>query len=283
MISKLFKIANLTFKIIYPEAVTPPDNFLLFECENIKETYTYQISITDKLPSPEGDIIARREDIVIYRNGEYETRLLAARGTEGYYALYRELPDDHCSIFLDRSYSDLFSLDTVFSSLFALERRLLSLGGFVLHCAYLNHKEKAILFSAPSGAGKSTQAGLWEKYRGSKTENGDRALIIKEDGKWFACGWPVCGSSEICNNTKHQILTVVTLDKATDNSIRPLSGMQAFSKLYSEVTVNSWDKKSAVNAMDLLEDFVKEIPVYHLACDISEKAVETLESMISDL
>lgn len=39
---------------------------------------------------------------------------------------------------------------------------------FILHSSYINFNGKAILFSAPSGAGKSTQADLWEKIRTSR-------------------------------------------------------------------------------------------------------------------
>ncbi|WP_370839368.1 hypothetical protein [Intestinibacter bartlettii] len=35
-------------------------------------------------------------------------------------------------------------------------------------------KDKGILFSAPSGTGKSTQADLWEKYENAEIINGDR-------------------------------------------------------------------------------------------------------------
>ena len=33
--------------------------------------------------------------------------------------------------------------------------------------------------------------------------------------------------------------------------------------------------------MDLIEDLVTNVPVYHLSCTISEEAVQTLEQMIA--
>lgn len=52
----------------------------------------------------------------------------------------------------------------------------------VLHCAYMQREGKAILFSAPGGTGKTTQATLWEKHRGTRVVNGDKALIRRVDG-----------------------------------------------------------------------------------------------------
>ena len=52
-------------------------------------------------------------------------------------------------------------------------------------------QNKAILFSAPSGTGKSTQADLWQKYvRGVEIINGDRAIIGIEDNGVKAYGLP---------------------------------------------------------------------------------------------
>ena len=71
-------------------------------------------------------------------------------------------------------------IDPLFTSLLALERRLVRKDQMVLHCAYVEYRGEAILFSAPSETGKTTQAGLWEKYRGSRTVNGDRSLLGKK-------------------------------------------------------------------------------------------------------
>ena len=52
------------------------------------------------------------------------------------------------------------------------------LGMLVLHSAYIvTSAGEAILFSGPSGVGKSTQAALWERCAGARVVNGDRALV----------------------------------------------------------------------------------------------------------
>ena len=51
---------------------------------------------------------------------------------------------------------------------------MLAKDAMVLHCSVLKVKSGVILFSGPSGIGKSTQAGLWTKYRKARVINGDR-------------------------------------------------------------------------------------------------------------
>ena len=43
------------------------------------------------------------------------------------------------------------------------------------------------------------------------------------------------------------------------------------------MTMNRWDREEQVKNLDLLERLVGKVPIYHLACDISEDAVKTLE------
>ena len=44
--------------------------------------------------------------------------------------------------------------------------------------------------------------------------------------------------------------------------------------------MNRWDREGMVHSLDLLEQLAGKVPVYHLACDISEDAVKTLEQEI---
>ena len=197
---RIFQIGDFTFRLICPEGVTPPENFMLFAQEADSGTchapedgvaaghdgteniysYTYNIEITERLPDPAGTCVAKRLDLAVYRQGEYESRLIGVKGMDGYYACYREVSPDRAEIALAGDRISGLHIDPVFSSLFAFERRMVQRDSMILHCAYVEYEGEAILFSAPSETGKTTQANLWEKYRGSRTVNGDRALLGRE-------------------------------------------------------------------------------------------------------
>ena len=282
MITKKFRIGTFVFTLSYPEEFEPAENFLLFETEEDTEsTYFYNIELADHLPETEGIPAVTREDIVVLKNGTLENRVLGVKGNPLPYAYYHETDEKHASVVFVKNRMEGLNIDPLFVSLLALERRIVKHDGLILHCAYLDHNGEAVLFSADSGTGKSTQAGLWEKYRpGSRQINGDKALLQKVDGVWTARAWPVCGSSEICRIQDTKIKAVVMLSQAKDNSAARLSPMQAFSLIYPQITCNRWNRKDNIHTMDLLDDLIACIPVWHLACNISEDAVKCLEDSI---
>lgn len=277
---RIFQIGDFVFRLICPEEVAPPDRFMLFACDTGAKAvpeYTYRIRVSEQFPEPEGKETARRPDLTVFRNGIFESRMIGVKGVEGYYACYREISDDSAEITLAKERIGSLNIDPVFSSLFAFERRMIQKGQMILHCAYVEYKGKAILFSAPSETGKTTQANLWEKYRGSRTINGDRALLGRKDGIWYAQGWPVCGTSEVCHNECVPVRAVVMLSQQKENRAVMLTQGQAFPLLYSQITVNKWNREDHVRTMDLIEAFLGSVPVLHLGCSISEEAVECLE------
>lgn len=164
---------------------------------------------------------------------------------------------------------------------FWTEKQAIRDHAMILHSAYMCYEDTAVLFSAPSETGKSTQAGLWEKYRGTWTVNGDRSLLIREEDGWYANGWPVCGSSEICNNKSYPVRAIVMLSQAKENRISRLKGLEALRKVMEQITINAWNSEFQIQAMDELEILLKEVPVYHLECDISEDAVRCLEDVLA--
>ena len=209
-----------------------------------------------------------------------ESRLIGVKGTEGYYACYQETSPDCAEITFAGNRIGGLHIDPVFSSLLALERRLVKRDNIILHCAYVEYHGEAILFSAPSETGKTTQANLWEKYRGSRTVNGDRSLLGKKDGRWTAQGWPVCGTSEVCHDEAFPIRAVVMLSQAKENRAVRMTPGHAFPLVYSQITVNRWNREDHIHTMDLIQDLLESVPVYHLGCTISEEAVECLARIL---
>lgn len=280
--NKFFQIGSFCFSLSYPEEVKLPDNFLLFENPNAKPEYFYSIHLTENFPAPEGNSIAMRRDLEVFHSENLESRLIGSVNWDAFHASYIERDPVHADIYMDSLYAEGSDIDTMFCGLLALERRMVQHDSLILHCAYIRYKDEAILFSAPSETGKTTQANLWEKYRHSETINGDKSLLQKIDGRWMAQGWPVCGSSDVCRNESTPIRAIVMLSQDRTNHAERLKGMAAFTQLYSQITVNSWNRDFVNHNMDLIEQLITDVPVYHLGCTISEEAVSCLANALYD-
>jgi hypothetical protein len=277
---KNFLIAGFRFKLCYDPDINIPINFLKFEQTDGITEYRYEIMISDELSIPEGNLIARREDILIFRFKDLESRLIGMKGSSDYYASYQEISDKLARITIRIDKLEGLHIDPIFSSLFAFERRLVIRNSLIFHCAYLCHQEEAILFSAPSGGGKSTQADLWEKYQNGKIINGDRAVLRKISGNWITEGWPVSGTSGICQNISMPVKAIVMLSQSTDNQVRKLTKREAVQLLYAQITINYWNKENITKTLDLLDEIVTQIPIYHFACNISKEAVTCLKKVV---
>lgn len=151
-------------------------------------------------------------------------------------------------------------------------------GRFILHSSYLSYNGEAILFTAPSGGGKSTQAALWEACRpGSEIINGDRSILSCDEGIPMVHSLPLCGSSGIAKNRKMPIRAIVVLGKADENQITVLSKREAFRSILSESAVHTWDSYGTEKITDVLLHILEKVPVCRLECRPDETAVECLE------
>lgn len=161
-------------------------------------------------------------------------------------------------------------------NLIGLEKLLLDNSSFLLHSSFIRFQGKGILFSAPCGTGKSTQADLWTLYRGSETLNGDRAGVRLCCGRWMAYGMPFAGTSGIYRNENAPITAIVTLTQGPENVIRRLRPMEAIRRLLSECSCRRWDTEFMNQMIDLLMKLVSQVPVYLLECRPDEGAVDLL-------
>ncbi|MBQ8619668.1 MAG: hypothetical protein IJ418_19475 [Clostridia bacterium] len=167
-----------------------------------------------------------------------------------------------------------------FINYLALEQMFLRFGGLFLHSSHVRVGDKALLFSAPSGTGKSTQADLWEKHAGAEVMNGDRTLLRKKDGVWHAYGCPMCGTSGIHKQGNEPIHAIVMLSQGTDNTVRRLTPGEAFQRMYPEITVPKWNRELVLRAMELLDDVMANVPIYAFSCTKDESAVTALREAI---
>lgn len=138
---------------------------------------------------------------------------------------------------------------------------------------------KAVLFSAPCGTGKSTHTGLWRKYFGE-----DKAIIINDDkpairlmgDTFYVYGTPWSGKSDLNTNVKVPLQAIVFLEQASENCIERLSNKDAVRWLYYQSLrpTGPRSEEKTSNLLNLLDKIVCQIPIYKMGCTISEEAVE---------
>mgnify|MGYP000535552139 CR=1 FL=1 len=220
--------------------------------------YTYIITAVDILPEAEGELIVDRVDLQVFHTKEgLESRRIGVKGEARPYAFYRETAQNSCGGFSSAGgiWQKLKMYEVVFCfALLALERRLAEQPCLILHCAYTEYQGQSnALFCTIGKRAKSTQAGLWEQYRESRTVNGDKALLEYDGTAWTANGWPVCGTSGVCENKKLPVGCIVMLSQAKTNQAWRLRPAEAFTSLYGQITMNRWDREGLVHSLDLLE------------------------------
>lgn len=161
-----------------------------------------------------------------------------------------------------------------------LHRALLRKQRPVLHGSYIDWNGSAILFTAPSGTGKSTQARLWKECEGSEIINGDRVLLGKRQNIWHAFGFPNCGSSQICVNRALPIRAIVVLEQGSENRVEQLSVSQKLRSLVSGMAIYHWDERDVQNAVELGAELLSKVPVVKLVCRPDRDAVAVLKEYL---
>ncbi|MCD8049616.1 MAG: hypothetical protein LUG52_08480 [Clostridia bacterium] len=146
----------------------------------------------------------------------------------------------------------------------------------VLHGACISHKGKGILFTAASGTGKSTHIGLWKRYIGADVDivNGDKPIFHIEDDKITAYDTPWCGKEGW--NRKHSapMGAICFLRRTEDgaNHIRKIDPEEAISLMLRQM-FHPYEPDATELMLDLFDKMLESLPMYLLACDISEDAV----------
>lgn len=156
-------------------------------------------------------------------------------------------------------------------------------GTLLFHASCVDYNGKGILFTGASGIGKTTQAELWQRFKGAEIINGDKAFVRCTDEGIFAYGLPWKGSSEYCLNRKTQLKGIVVLSQSDENRITKLTSAEIMQLCMPNAFLPHWDKNCLNHALDSFEKLMNNIPVWLLSCRPDEDAVKlTYDTVFSD-
>lgn len=187
------------------------------------------------------------------------------RGTFGDILLANSDWSEATSFFLPKADKDYALVLAALCSRFSYFNTLL------VHSSFIIYQGKGVLFTGKSGIGKTTQAELWEKYKGAEVVNGDKAFIRAVDGKFFAYGLPWKGSSEYCLNKSAELVGIVALEQSNENCISTLEN--SVERLLPHIFLPHWDKLCLAKALDTFDSLIKNVPLWLLECRPDEEAV----------
>ncbi len=252
-----------------------------FRVESAEDPHVFRFEMADGMLPPEGELLTEQPNFFVLSHAGASIRYIGARrdSWEQAYLRAEHRGKEHRIQMLESRIPGKVGNKIILESI-AAEHLIARNNGFVFHCSYIDHNGKAILFTAPSETGKSTQAELWHQYRGTEIINGDRAAVRLADGVLMAEGIPFAGSSQYCKNRSMPIEAIVYLGQAPKTTIRKMRGYEAFSRIWEGISVNTWDKEDMELVSGVVQKVAEQIPIYHLLCTPDESAVNALEEAL---
>ena len=279
---KYYEIAGIPIKV---SGEVPAADAILsgFAAAPREAEHSLYIAFADALAAPRGDCIHQSPAMQVYSDGTTVQRYVGAvsEGWEKAHMLISRLGSESAVTLKRDSYPGGVGAKTVLNSMEA-EHLLTCRRGFILHASVVAHKGRAILFTAPSGTGKSTQANLWERLRGAEIINGDRAAVRIYPEGIKVWGLPFAGSSDLRKNTVLPLAAVVYLGQEPKTKITRLSPGRAFRRIWEGVSVNAWDREDVAMCSETVQTVAEQIPVYYLGCTPDESAVRALEEAMEN-
>lgn len=262
--------------MLWDEGVLAP-----YKTEDDTFTRCIEIKITDELPPSSGKLIY---------TDDYRRIFLCEDGTYLRYegAIEGDISEAYMRIERMSDYSvvqvkpQCLGCKSVLTSM-ELEHTCVNNSGVLFHAACISLQGEAVLFTAPSGTGKSTQAQLWIDNRDAELINGDRCIISCIYGSYYMCGVPYCGSSRVSKNMILPIKAVVYLTQAPVSRVHIIKGINSFKHLWEGCCINTWNSSDVERSMEVVTGIAENVPVLRLDCTPDVTAVNVLEKTLEEL
>lgn len=152
--------------------------------------------------------------------------------------------------------------------------------GVSLHASCVCYNDKAVLFTAPSGTGKSTQADLWKEHLGARIINGDRPFIRVSPEGIRAYGVPWDGKEQLFLQENYPVRTIIEVRQAKKNYLRKMSADQAFRLLMKQCFIPMWDDEAKFTAVQTIRRIANTVPFYRLFCLPNADAARLTEDIL---
>ena len=261
------------------------DNFTPFYIQEDaqKEQCLFECVVCDELENIQGTkaYSGLEYDVIRRRDNQYIRLFKDHKEGDRVYAVLQSMPESGKAVNSVLKGNE-YHFDDTNNSFFhtGWEQFLIQRNRLILHASLLNTQFGGLVFSGPSGIGKSTQAELWEEYEEAEQINGDRPILYKKENVWMGYGSPYAGSSKCYVNKGVPVRAIMLLAQGEDCRIMPLRKSEAFREIFRNCTVYSWDREFVERVITLVTELVSDIPIYRLICTPDQRAVEAVKELL---
>ena len=168
MQSKKYKFGNSVIEILPPEEIADVEPYSCFLCDD-KPDFTVKYEYVERLPEITEGAVTDKE-ISFVTDGNKSICWYERNSKDGCYAC-RIFDGENYKVQLLERYRGRLWDGAIFNVL-GFEELVAKCNSAVLHASVVLKSGKMILFTAPCGTGKSTQADLWEKYADAEIVGG---------------------------------------------------------------------------------------------------------------
>lgn len=151
---------------------------------------------------------------------------------------------------------------------------------YALHSASLLYRDKAWLFSAPSGTGKSTHTALWQNQFQTPVLNGDLNLLGFQNGVPTVFGLPWCGTSGLHSTASYPLGGVIFLAQSLTNQVLTLSPDKQALNLTQRMISPTWTGHLLQQNLDFAQRLTPRIFTARLLCNPEPEAAVLMKEAI---
>ena len=177
-----------------------------------------------------------------------------------------EIEREMKSLSVLRGYAESVALSS------ALADKLYLYDAFLMHGAVLANERGAYLFSADSGVGKTTHVHLWQsEFPDVGILNGDKPIIRKKDGVFYAAATPWRGKEREGGVGKSPLLAISFIERASENSAAVLSASDSAGELIKHVYIPR-SAGAMIKTLSLADELVKSVFSAKLFVNMNKEA-----------
>ena len=146
-------------------------------------------------------------------------------------------------------------------------------GAVVFHGAVLASDLRAYAFTARSGVGKTTHINNWLKAFGKEYHvlNGDKPIIRKMNGRFYACGTPWQGKENLGVNEMKPLEVLAFLGRGEKNEARKIDSSVALMPFMSQIYIPNSEREAEL-ALALAGEILGGASLFSLRVNMDEES-----------